>query len=123
MPVEHPHPNITPPTDPAERAWRYMDFAKFVSLISRRELYFCNLEVLAASDPHEGLLSHPNYRHRDWNTIADLTSEEYKLVIFDEAQFSSEESRRVQFESQRNSREYWLRRRFYDRRTLSVALR
>jgi hypothetical protein len=120
MPVEHPDPNITPPADPAERAWRYMDFTKFVSLISRRELYFCNLEVLAKSDPHEGLLSHPNYRHREWNTIADLTPEEYKTIIFDEARFSSEESKRVQFESHRNSREYWLRRRFYDRRTFSV---
>jgi len=97
-----------------------MDFAKFVSLISRRELYFCNLEILAKNDPHEGLLSHPNYRHRKWDTIADLTPEEYKAIIFDEARFSSEESKRVQFESHRNAREYWLRRRFYDRRTLSV---
>jgi len=120
MPVEDPHPNITPPADPTARAWRYMDFAKFVSLITRKALYFCNLEVLAATDPHEGLLSHPNYRHREWNTISDLTPEEYKLIIFDETRFASEESRRIQFESQRNVREYLLRRRFYDRRTLSV---
>jgi hypothetical protein len=120
MPVEHPHPNITPPADPAERAWRYMDFAKLVSLTLRRELYFCNLERLATIDPHEGLLSHPNYRHREWNTIADLTPEEYKAIIFDETRFDSEESKRVQFESHRNAREYRLRRRFYDRRTLLV---
>ena len=97
-----------------------MDFAKFVSLISRRELYLCNLEILAKIDPHEGLLSHPNYRHREWIAISDLTPEEYKAIIFDETRFSSDESKRVQFESHRNAREYWLRRRFYDRRTLSV---
>jgi hypothetical protein len=120
MPVEHPHPNITAPTNPDERVWRYMDFAKFVSLIAQRELYFCNLEVLAKADPHEGLLSHPNYRHREWNNIADLTSEEYKIIIFDETRLNTEESKRVQFESTRNSREYWCRRRLYDRRTLFV---
>jgi hypothetical protein len=120
MPVAHPHPLITAPADPDERAWRYMDFATFVSLISRGELYFCNLEFLAKSDPHEGLLSHPNYRHREWNTIADLTPDEYKAIIFDEMRFSSDESKRIQFESHRNAREYFLRRRFYDRRTLSV---
>ena|ERR1700704_931633 len=120
MPLQPTHPKITPPTDPDQRVWRYMDFAKFVALISRRELYFCNLEVLAATDPHEGLLSLPNYRHREWDTIADLTPEECKEIIFDEARYRSEEAKRVQFESHKNAREYWLRRRFYDRRTLFV---
>lgn len=115
MPIE-PHNLLTPPTD-QQRIWRYMDFAKFVSLISKRALYFCNLEILAKTDPHEGLLSHPNYRHRKWNEISDLTPEEHKLVFFEEM---TGEKRRIQFESQRNSKEYWLRRRFYDRRSLSV---
>jgi hypothetical protein len=117
MPVEHPHPRITAPSDPAARAWRYMDFAKFISLIARRELYFCNLEVLAATDPHDGLLSQPNYRHRQWHSIADLAPEEYKIVFFENM---TGERQRIQFESQKNSREYWLRRRFYDRRTLLI---
>jgi hypothetical protein len=94
-----------------------MDFAKFMSLISRKQLYFSNLEVLATSDPHEGLLSQPNYRHRQWHTIADLTPEERKMIFHVEMKG---EQQRIQFESQRNSREYWLRRRFYDRRTLLV---
>jgi hypothetical protein len=117
MSIEHPHSLITAPGDPTERVWRYMDFAKFVSLISRRELYFCNLEVLASNDPHEGLLSQPNYRHRQWTTVADLTDEEYKMIFFEEMEG---EKQRIQFESQRNSREYWARRRFYDRRTLLI---
>jgi hypothetical protein len=116
MPVE-PHPLLSSPSDPAERVWRYMDFAKFVSLISRRELYLCNLEPMSKDDPHEGLLSAPNYRHREWRTIADLTVEEYKTIFYKEMEG---EEQRIQFESQRNSREYWLRRRFYDRRTLLV---
>src|SRR2546427_8113985 len=55
------------------RIWCYLNTSR-----SRDELYFCNLEVLAKSDPHEGLLSQPNYRHRQWYTISDLTPEEHK---------------------------------------------
>jgi hypothetical protein len=116
MPIEL-NPHVFPPANPSERAWRYMDFAKFVSLVSRRELYFCNLELLAKDDPHEGLLSIPNYRHREWHSISDLTSEEYKTIFYKDM---SPEAQRIQFESHRNAREYWLRRRFYDRRTMLV---
>jgi hypothetical protein len=118
MPIEQPHPLITEPTDSAERVWRYMDFAKFISLLSRRQLFFCNLEVLASSDPHEGLLAHPNYRHREWHTVADLTPEEHKAIFGDTVWTGDAE--RIQFESQKNAREYWLKRRFYDRKTLLV---
>ena len=111
-------PFLSAPADHSERVWRYMDFAKFVSLISRGELFFCNLEVLAKSDPHEGLLSQPNYyRHRQWHTISDLTPEEHTAIFFTKM---SGEQERIQFESHRNAREYWLRRRFYDRRTMLV---
>jgi hypothetical protein len=116
MPFEE-SPFLPPPADMSERVWRYMDFAKFVSLISRRQLYFCNLEVLAKDDPHEGMLSQPNYRHRQWKDISDLTAEEAETVFFAPMEG---EKRRIQFESTRNSREYWLRRRFYDRRTLLI---
>jgi hypothetical protein len=112
-----PH-NLLSPIPDQQRVWRYMDFAKFISLLSKRALYFCNLEILAKNDPHDGLLSHPNYRHREWNAISDLTPEEHKLVFGYEEMTG--EKQRIQFESQRNSREYWLRRRFYDRRCLSV---
>jgi hypothetical protein len=106
---------VSPPNDHTQRAWRYMDFAKFVALISRSELHLCNLEKLAKDDPHEGLLSAPNYRHREWKTIADLTAEERKTIFFRPMRGEEE---RIQFESTRNSREFWLRRRFYDRRAL-----
>jgi hypothetical protein len=116
MPVEA-NPFASPPDDPLERVWRYMDFAKFVSLLSIHKLYFSNLEILAKDDPHEGLLSAPNYRHREWRSIADLTPEEHKTIFYEPM---DGEKKRIQFESYRNSKEYWLRRRFYDRRTLLV---
>jgi hypothetical protein len=94
-----------------------MDFAKFVALVSRQELYLCNLEVLAEGDPHEGLLAYPNYRHRHWKTADDLTEEERKIVFYEPTEG---EQRRIQFESHKNAREYWARRRRYDRRTLFV---
>lgn len=60
MPFE-PNRNLRPPSDPHARAWRCIDFAKFVHLISSRELYFCNLKVLARNDPHEGLLANADH--------------------------------------------------------------
>jgi len=111
MPIES-HPELTPPAD-TERLWRYMDFTKYVSLLDRGQLYFPNLEALAGNDPHEGLLAQPNYRHREWKTIDDLTPTEW-----DELQMEpiAAGDRQIQFWSTKNSREYWLRRRSYDRR-------
>ena len=94
-----------------------MDFTKYLSLLDRGQLYFPNLEALAGSDPHEGLLAQPNYRHRGWKSIDDLTPTEW-----DELQMEpmTADDRQIQFWSTKNSREYRLRRRFYDRRTLFV---
>ena len=46
-------PLISPPVDSTDRVWGYMDFSKFISLLSKQQLYFCNLELLAKDDPHE----------------------------------------------------------------------
>ena len=94
-----------------------MDFTKYASLLDRGQLYFSNLEALAGSDPHEGLLAQPNYRHREWRSLDDLTPTEW-----DELQMEpmAAGAREIQFWSTKNSREFWLRRRFYDRRTLFV---
>lgn len=119
MAVDHPHPLIQTPVNEEARAWRYMDFAKFVSLLVKREMFFCNLEVLARNDPHEGLLSFPNYRHRQWKSLSDLTEEETKKIFFGDEEWT-EENKRIQFESTRNAKEYWARRRYYDRRAYSI---
>lgn len=43
--------------DEDESIWRYMDLAKFCSLIMFRKLYFCRVDKL--SDPFEGMRSKP----------------------------------------------------------------
>lgn len=40
------------PEDDSIRLWRYMDFAKFVSLISSKQLFFCRSDLF--DDPFEG---------------------------------------------------------------------
>jgi hypothetical protein len=115
MPIEQ-HPALTPPAD-SDRLWRYMDFTKYLSLLDRSGLYFCNAEALARTDPHEGMLAQPNFRHRDWTSIADLTPSEWQELGMDQL---DDAGRAIQFWSTKNSREYWSRRRFYDRRTCLV---
>jgi hypothetical protein len=51
------HPSVPKPADFSARIWRYLDLAKFVSLISRRAQYFPQLAKL--DDPFEGSLTTP----------------------------------------------------------------
>ena len=48
------HKCFTPPHDPETKLWRYMSFAKFVSLIDRKALFLSRLDQLAQNDPFEG---------------------------------------------------------------------
>ena len=48
------HKVFLQPSDPSERAWRYMDLAKFVALLLRKELHFTRLDCL--EDRFEGTL-------------------------------------------------------------------
>jgi hypothetical protein len=111
MPVE-PLPAMSLP-DNGDRVWRYMDFAKYLSMLDQRALYFSNVEALARTDPHEGMLAQPYFRHRCWRDIRDLTHEEWQEFNMDQL---DDAARDAQFWSSKNSREYWARRRFYDRR-------
>jgi hypothetical protein len=111
MPIE-PHPSLTPPAN-SDRIWRYMDFPKYVSMLEVSSLYFCNVETLARTDPHEGALAQPNFRHRSWKELRDLTPEEWRELSMDGL---DDEGKFNQFWSHKNSREYLARRRFYDRR-------
>ncbi len=48
-----PHdPPFNPPGNAAATIWRYLDFAKFVSMLENSALYFCRVAELL--DPHEG---------------------------------------------------------------------
>jgi hypothetical protein len=47
------HPSFPQPSDPSVLVWRYMDFSKLVSLLSKQELYLRRLDLLP--DKFEGL--------------------------------------------------------------------
>jgi hypothetical protein len=51
MYVPYPHPSIEVPDDDV-KVWRYLDLAKFISLLSNRSLFLSRLDSL--SDPSEG---------------------------------------------------------------------
>lgn len=46
------HVECIPPPDPTIPIWRYIDFAKFVDMLERRQLHFARLDQLG--DPFEG---------------------------------------------------------------------
>ncbi len=63
MPADTDHPVFQQPPDPSIRIWRYMDFAKYVSLLVTKELWFSCTDKLGESfegklgDPFEGTFS------------------------------------------------------------------
>lgn len=58
MPFE-PHPHLPIPPD-AAKIWRYQTFTKFVSLLSKRALYFIAADRLEVFDPFEGSYTKAN---------------------------------------------------------------
>lgn len=56
------HKCFTQPANKDERIWRYMGFAKFVSLIANRSLFFCRSDLLG--DPFEGSFPQKNVEKR-----------------------------------------------------------
>lgn len=54
------HPEFLPPDDPNSKIWRYMDLAKFLSILDTRSLYFTRLDQLADFDPFEGYYTNLN---------------------------------------------------------------
>tara|TARA_R110000737_G_scaffold350440_1_gene389444 strand:- start:1574 stop:2353 length:780 start_codon:yes stop_codon:yes gene_type:complete len=58
MPANIDHKCFIQPKDSKIKLWRYMDFTKFVSLISKEELFFCRADLF--KDPFEGSYSKAN---------------------------------------------------------------
>lgn len=54
------HPEFTPPSAENAKIWRYMDLAKFLSLIESESLYFVRLDQLSEFDPFEGYYTNLN---------------------------------------------------------------
>lgn len=52
------HPIFIPPVNPDIKLWRYIDFTKLVSLLSREQLFFSRADKFA--DPFEGSASTVN---------------------------------------------------------------
>ena len=58
-----PHdPPFNPPANAAATIWRYLDFAKFVSMLESSALYFCRVGELP--DPYEGRFSREDSAHQ-----------------------------------------------------------
>jgi hypothetical protein len=53
------HPKLKTPPDRDAYIWRYIDFTKFISMLSRRSLFFASVAALAQSDKFEGQLTWP----------------------------------------------------------------
>jgi hypothetical protein len=57
-----PHPEFFPPGGGETTIWRYMDLAKFLSILDHSALYFIRLDKLADFDPFEGYYTAANLR-------------------------------------------------------------
>lgn len=59
------HPVFEPPDDRSVGLWRYLDFAKYVAMLSTGALHFARADTLG--DPFEGSMSRANLERRpDW---------------------------------------------------------
>lgn len=83
------HPEFSPPDSPNAKIWRYMDLAKFLSLLDRRCLFFSRLDRLSEFDPFEGHFTRMNVA-LDGTKFEDM-SEEWREAygVKDEKTFSA----------------------------------
>lgn len=71
MTADTSHDAFPQPANDKAKVWRYMDFAKYVSLLKEQSLYFAKLNTLG--DPFEGSLSRDEYEH--WIKVAKEVEE------------------------------------------------
>lgn len=60
---EMSHPSVKEPKDPKIKIWRYMDFAKFVSMLTSGGLFFTRCSIFP--DRHEGAMPPANKQLRE----------------------------------------------------------
>ncbi len=83
------HSLFIPPSNSKSKIWRYMDLAKFLSILDTRSLYFARLDQLAAADPFEGYYTSLNIKFDDipFEKLSEewkdniKTKETYKSII------------------------------------------
>jgi len=83
------HPDFQPPPTVDATIWRYMDLAKFLSLLDRSELFFVRADKLAEIDPFEGYYTNANLEFE--NLPFEETPKEWRARtnISDEGTFKS----------------------------------
>ena len=71
-------PDFISPSDPNCKIWRYMDLAKFLSIIDVRSLYFTRLDQLGTFDPFEGYYTNLNiqFDNTPFESMSDAWKEE-----------------------------------------------
>jgi len=68
------HPVFIPPNVKTAKIWRFMDLAKYLSVLDRASLYFSRIDKLANFDPFEGFLAKPNVIF-EYSSFEDLPEE------------------------------------------------
>ena len=86
------HPEFLPPDSSDAKIWRYMDLAKFLSLLDKHSLYFTRLDQLSKFDPFEGYYTNLNLEFdkqkfedmpEDWKESSGIKDEKIFKVIVD----------------------------------------
>jgi hypothetical protein len=85
------HPEFAPP-DNTVKIWRYFDFAKFISMLDKRALFFSRADKLG--DPFEGSYSKETVRSRsrDERQISDMLKQIPRFTIINCWSISESES-------------------------------
>ena len=73
--MHEPHPVVNPPSNPDVSIWRYMDLAKFVSMLQSNALHFARADIM--EDVFEGSTSQPTLDARR-SLLPDASDEEYE---------------------------------------------
>lgn len=77
MPAVIKHSSFPQPSDINCQLWRYMDFTKFVAMISSQTLHLSRSDKF--NDPFEGSFSEFNIKNREF-VYKDMTPEQYKIM-------------------------------------------
>jgi hypothetical protein len=80
MSIDREHPAFAQPSDPNVRVWRYMNFAKYVSLLQKSSLYFPQLKILAKTDPYEGTTTKKEFDKIENGDTTAIHSQKYRRI-------------------------------------------
>ncbi|MDC4587570.1 hypothetical protein OHV59_11020, partial [Acinetobacter baumannii] len=79
MPATTNHPSFKQPLDPNVKLWRYMDFTKFMSILSNKSLYFGRIDSF--EDKHEGTYTSQTLKNGFYSLIPEDQREDFIKVL------------------------------------------